>query len=109
MRLYGILDTDFVGEYFINNISTNIEDFKPTNNVYYTDNPLNDVFDFYDPFEKNWDAYWLPYNCQIVQYDIFNKDGEYYYEGDEPDNSKEGTLTFIYKEGKLVKQYFEEY
>lgn len=27
-------------------------------------------------FEENLDADWLPYNCTIVEYDIFFKDGE---------------------------------
>ena len=35
--------------------------------------------------------------------------GEYYYEGDEPEEALCGKLYYIYKEGKLVKQYFEEY
>ena len=38
MRLYGILNDEFIGEYIIDNISANIEDFKPMDNVYYTDN-----------------------------------------------------------------------
>lgn len=109
MRLYGIIDLDSEDNSYITSISSNIDTFKESDNVYYTDRERADTFDVYDPFEENWDAYWLPYNCQIVQYDIFNKNGEYYYEGNEPDNSKEGTLTFVYKEGKLVKQYFEEY
>lgn len=49
------------------------------------------------------DADWLPYNCTIVEDDIFFKDGEYYYEGEEPDNSVRD------KEGKLVKQQFKPY
>lgn len=40
------------------------------------------MYDVYIPFEENLDADWLPYNCTIVEYDIFFKDGEYYYEGE---------------------------
>ena len=57
MRLYGILKDDLIGEYIIDNTSTNIEDFKHTDNVYYTDNSLGDPFDFYSLFEDNTDAY----------------------------------------------------
>lgn len=60
------------------------------------------MYDVYVPFEENLDADWLPYNCTIVEYDIFFKDGEYYYEGEEPDDSVRGERTFEYKEGKLV-------
>ena len=60
--------------------------------------------------KKNLDADWLPYNCTIVEDEIFFKDGKYYYEGYEPDNySEKGERTFEYKEGKLVKQQFEPY
>ena len=62
------------------------------------------------PFEENLDADWLPYNCTIIEYDIFFKDGKYYYEGEEPDNwSARGERIFEYKEGKLVKQQFKPY
>lgn len=62
----------------------------------------------YMPFEENLDADWLPYNCTIIEYDIFFKDGKYYYE--EPDNwSARGERIFEYKEGKLVKQQFKPY
>ena len=78
--------------------------------MYYTDNSLGDPFDFYSLFEDNTDADWLPYNCTIVEDDIFFKDGEYYYEGEEPDNwSARGERIFEYKEGKLVKQQFKPY
>ena len=40
---------------------------------------------------------------------MFFKDGKYYYEGDEPDNSEEGERILEYKEGKLVKQHFKPY
>ena len=109
MRLYGILKDDLIGEYIIDNTSTNIEDFKHTDNVYYTDNSLGDPFDFYSLFEDNTDADWLPYNCTIVEDEIFFKDGKYYYEGYEPDNSEEGERTLVYKEGKLIEQHFKPY
>ncbi len=48
------------------------------------------MYNVYVPFEENWDADWLPYNCTIVEDEIFFKDGKYYYEGDEPANSVEG-------------------
>lgn len=51
----------------------------------------------------------IPYNCTIVEDEIFFKDGKYYYEGYEPDDSVRGERTFEYKEGKLVKQQFEPY
>ena len=40
---------------------------------------------------------------------MFFKDGEYYYEGDEPEDSIEGDRIFVYKEGKLIKQNFNPY
>ena len=108
MRLYGILNDEFIGEYIIDNISTNIEDFKPMDNVYYTDNPLNDPFDFYRLFEDNTDADWLPYNCTITEEDICYKNGRYYYDY-MPKESMVGTRTAIYKGGKLIKQQFKPY
>lgn len=108
MRLYGILDDEFIGAYIIDNISTNIEDFKPTDNVYYTDNPLSDPFDFYRLFEDNTDADWLPYNCTITEEDVYYKNGRYYYDY-KPKESMVGIRIAIYKEGKLVKQYFKPY
>ena len=111
MRLYGILKDDLIGEYIIDNTSTNIKDFKPTDNVYYTDNPLNDPFDFYSLFEENTDADWLPYNCTITDEDMYYKNGKYYYDGYEPipKEAMVGTRITIYKEGKLVKQQFKPY
>ena len=110
MRLYGILKDDLIGEYIIDNTSTNIEDFKHTDNVYYTDNSLGDPFDFYSLFEDNTDADWLPYNCTITEEDMYYKNGKYYYEGYEPDNyTAKGERIFEYKEGKLVKQQFKPY
>ena len=109
MRLYGIIESDLEDNSYITDISSNIDTFKKSDNVYYTDREHADTFDVYDPSEENWGACWLPYNCQIMEYDIYNKDGEYYYEGDEPEEALCGKLYYIYKEGKLVKQYFEEY
>lgn len=109
MRLYGIIKLDSECDSYITDISSNTDTFKKSDNVYYTDKECADVFDIYEPFEENWDAYWLPYNCKIVEYDIYNKDGEYYYEGEEPEEALYGALYHIYKEGKLVKKYFEEY
>lgn len=64
----------------------------------------------YDSEIEDWlDADWLPYNCTIVEYDIFFKDGEYYYEGEEPDDSVRGERTFEYKENRglsHINMYF---
>lgn len=104
MKLYGIFD----GSY-ITYISCNLEAFEVYENVYYTTKEAVSMYDIYDSFEENLDADWLPYNCTITEDDIFFKDGKYYYEGEEPDNSIRGERTFEYKEGKLVKQYFKPY
>jgi hypothetical protein len=111
MRLYGILKDDLIGEYIIDNTSTSIEDFKHTDNVYYTDNSLGDPFDFYSLFEDNTDADWLPYNCTITEEDMYYKNGKYYYDGYEPipKEAMVGTRITIYKEGKLVQQQFKPY
>ena len=104
MYLYGIFDG-----YAITDISYNSKAFKGYDNVYYTTKEAVSMFDVYEPFEENLKADWLPYNCTIIEDEIFFKDGKYYYEGDEPDNSEEGERTLIYKEGKLVKQQFKPY
>ena len=109
MRLYGIIESDLEDNSYITDISSNIDTFKKSDNVYYTDREHADIFNVYDPFEENLDSDWLPYNCTIVEDEIFFKDGKYYYEGYEPDNSEEGERTLVYKEGKLVKQYFKPY
>lgn len=102
MRLYGILKDNLIGEYIIDNTSTNIEDFK------HTDNSLGD---FYSLFEDNTDADWLPYNCTITEEDMYYKNGKYYYDGYEPipKEAMVGTRITIYKEGKLVQQQFKPY
>ena len=67
------------------------------------------MYNVYTSWEEKWDADWLPYNCTIVEDEIFFKDGKYYYEGYEPDNSEEGERTLVYKEGKLIEQHFKPY
>ena len=104
MCLYGIFDG-----YAITDISYNLKAFKGYDNVYYTTKEAVSMFDVYESFEENLKADWLPYNCTIVEDEIFFKDGKYYYEGYEPDNSEEGERTLVYKEGKLVKQQFKPY
>ena len=109
MRLYGIIESDLEDNSYITDISSNIDTFKKSDNVYYTDREHADIFNVYDPFEENLDSDWLPYNCTIVEDEIFFKDGKYYYEGDEPEDSEEGARISKYKEGKLVKQQFKPY
>lgn len=104
MKLYGIFDGNTIID-----ISCNLEAYKKYDNVYYTTKETVSVWDVYTPEEENLDADWLPYNCTIVEYDMFFKDGEYYYEGEEPDNSIAGERIFEYKEGKLIKQQFKSY
>ena len=109
MRLYGIIESDVEDNSYITDIFSNIDTFKKSDNVYYTDREHSDIFNVYDPFEENWDADWLPYNCDITENNMFFKDGKYYYEGDEPEDSIEGDRIFVYKKGKLVKQQFKPY
>lgn len=71
MRLYGIIESDSEDNSYITDISSNIDTFEKSDNVYYTDREHADTFDVYDPFEENWDACWLPYNCRIIEYDIY--------------------------------------
>ena len=104
MYLYGIFDGSAITD-----ISYNLKAFKGYDNVYYTTKEAISMFDVYEPFEENLKADWLPYNCTIVEDEIFFKDGKYYYEGYEPDNSEEGERTLIYKEGKLIEQHFKPY
>ena len=104
MCLYGIFDGSTITD-----ISYNLKAFKGYDNVYYTTKEAVSMFDVYEPFEENLKADWLPYNCTIVEDEIFFKDGKYYYEGYEPDNSEEGERTLIYKEGKLIEQHFKPY
>ena len=104
MCLYGIFDGSAITD-----ISYNLKAFKGYDNVYYTTKEAVSLFDVYDPFEENWDADWLPYNCDIIVDNMFFKDGKYYDEGDEPEDSVEGARISKYKEGKLVKQQFKPY
>ena len=104
MYLYGIFDGSAITD-----ISYNLKAFKGYDNVYYTTKEAISIFDVYEPFEENLKADWLPYNCTIVEDEIFFKDGKYYYEGYEPDNSEEGERTLVYKEGKLIEQHFKPY
>lgn len=105
MKLYGKLDDETITD-----VSYNLKAFEEYDDVYYTTKEAVSIYNVYMPFEENWDADWLPYNCTIVEYDIFFKDGKYYYEGEEPDNwSVRGERIFEYKEGKLVNQQFKPY
>ena len=104
MKLYGKFDGEAITE-----ISYNLKAFEEYDDVYYTTKEAVSMYNIYVPFEENWDADWLPYNCTIVEDEIFFKDGKYYYEGDEPANSVEGERTFEYNGGRLVKQQFKPY
>ena len=104
MNLYGKFDGEAITD-----ISYNLKAFKVYDDIYYTTKEVVSMYDIYISYEENLDADWLPYNCIIVEYDIFFKDGKYYYEGEEPDNSVVGKRIFKYKEGKLVKQQFKPY
>ena len=104
MKLYGKLDDEAITD-----ISYNLKAFEEYDDIYYTTKEAVSMYNIYMPFEENWDADWLPYNCTITEDEIFFKDGKYYYEGEEPDNSEEGERIFEYKEGKLVKQQFKPY
>ena len=104
MKLYGIFDGSYITD-----ISYNLKAFKEYDNVYYTTKEAVSMFDVYEPFEENLDADWLPYNCDLIEDNMFFKDGKYYDEGDEPEDSVEGARISEYKEGKLVKQYFKPY
>ena len=104
MCLYGIFDGSTITD-----ISYNLKAFKWYDNVYYTTKEAVSMYNIYTSWEENLDADWLPYNCTIVEDEIFFKDGKYYYEGYEPDNSEEGERTLVYKEGKLIEQQFKPY
>ena len=104
MKLYGKFDGSAITD-----ISYNLRAFGGFDDVYYTTKEAVSMYDVYVPFEENLDADWLPYNCTILEDEVFFKDGKYYYEGDEPDDSEEGERIFEYKEGKLVKQQFKPY
>ena len=104
MKLYGKLDDEAITD-----ISYNLKAFEEYDDIYYTTKEAVSIYNVYMPFEENWDADWLPYNCDITENNMFFKDGKYYYEGEEPEDSIEGDRIFVYKEGKLVKQQFKPY
>ena len=104
MKLYGKFDGEAITD-----ISCNLKAFGVYDDVYYTTKEAVSMYNIYTSWEENLDADWLPYNCTIVEDEIFFKDGKYYYEGEEPDNSVVGERIFEYKEGKLVKQQFKPY
>lgn len=104
MNLYGKFDGSIITD-----LSYNPKAFEKYSDVYYTTKESVSIDDVYIPFEENLDADWLPYNCEITEEEIFFKDGEYYYEGEEPNNSIIGKRTFVYKEGKLISQDFKPY
>ena len=104
MKLYGKLD-----EEAITDISYNLKAFEEYDDIYYTTKEAVSMYNVYTSWEENLDADWLPYNCTIIEDEIFFKDGKYYYEGYEPDNSEEGERTLVYKEGKLMEQHFKPY
>ena len=81
MKLYGKFDGSAITD-----ISCNLRAFGWFDDVYYTTKEAVSMYDVYVPFEENLDADWLPYNCTIVEYDIFFFVCEYYYEGEEPDD-----------------------
>ena len=104
MYLYGIFDGSAITD-----ISYNLKAFKGYDNVYYTTKEAVSMYNVYTSWEENWDADWLPYNCDIIEDNMFFKDGEYYDEGDEPEDSVEGARISKYKEGKLIEQHFKPY
>ena len=104
MKLYGKFDGEAITD-----ISCNLKAFEEYDDIYYTTKEAVSMYNIYTSWEENLDADWLPYNCTIVEDEIFFKDGKYYYEGYEPDNSEEGERTLVYKEGKLIEQQFKPY
>ena len=104
MKLYGKLDGEAITD-----ISYNLKAFEEYDDIYYTTKEAVSMYNVYTSWEENWDADWLPYNCDIIEDNMFFKDGKYYDEGDEPEDSEEGARISKYKEGKLVKQQFKPY
>lgn len=109
MRLFGTIEFDSEENSYITNISTNLDNYKDSDNVYYTDKEKADPLYVYDPNEEDWDADWLPYNCIITEWDIYCKDNIYYWEGEEPEDAVCGKLISIYREGKQTEKYFKKY
>ena len=104
MKLYGKFDGEAITD-----ISYNLKAFEEYDDVYYTTKEAVSMYNIYTSYEENLNADWLPYNCTIVEDEIFFKDGKYYDEGEEPDNSVIGERIFEYKEGKLIREYFKPY
>ena len=104
MKLYGKFDGGDITE-----ISYNLKAFEKYDDIYYTTKEAVSMYNIYTSYEENLNADWLPYNCTIVEDEIFFKDGKYYDEGEEPDNSVIGERIFEYKEGKLIREYFKPY
>lgn len=59
MKLYGKFDSSAITD-----ISCNLKAFKEYDDIYYTTKEAVSMYDVYVPFEENWDADWLPYNCK---------------------------------------------
>lgn len=104
MKLYGKFDGEAITD-----ISYNLKAFEEYDDVYYTTKEAVSMYNIYTSYEENLDADWLPYNCTIVEDEIFFKDDKYYDKGEEPDNSIAGERIFEYKEGKLIREYFKPY
>jgi hypothetical protein len=68
MKLYGKFDGSAITD-----ISCNLRAFGWFDDVYYTTKEAVSMYDVYVPFEENWDADWLPYNCTIVEDEVFSK------------------------------------
>lgn len=68
MKLYGKLDGEAITD-----ISYNLKAFEEYDDIYYTTKEAVSMYNIYTSWEENWDADWLPYNCTIVEDDIFSK------------------------------------
>ena len=108
MRLYGIVIEDSESNLIISEISSDIEKLDSFSNIYYTDKIRARCDNIYDPNEDE-KADWMPYNAKLYEYSMFYVNGEWYYEGEEPDGAIEGMRVSEYKEGKLIKQYYKNY
>lgn len=108
MRLYGILE-NMNGGSFILQISSDLNNFKESDNIYYTDKDFIDTTSVYSPYIDSTWVDWQPYNCVETELELFFKDGKWYEEGAEPDGAMMGARESYYKEGKLIKQRFIPY
>ena len=108
MRLYGIVIEDAEGYLIISEVSPNIEKLDPLSNIYYTDKIPARCDSVYDPNEDE-KADWMPYNAKLYEYGMFYVNGEWYYEGEEPDGAIEGMRVSEYKESKLINKYYKSY